>query len=200
MMMTVQELIDQLQEGIKDDLTKPDDMILMCSFDEDGEYYHTNNIDFDFTPDRGICEINVRPEPEFIWRCVPNVNYYLEIEAADEDEALMEFESLIGDYQSDLYSQLLDLGFMELGCNWNFAEQTSLGRGFLRPDDFDCYPCIDLSIDIKANTEEEALKKMGDLIKPFMDSFQKKLVDFDFQKIDYPVGFCTDSWKEGEEE
>lgn len=68
MMMTVQELIDQLQEGIKDDLTKPDDMILICSFDEVGEYYHTNNIDFDFTPDRGICEINVRPEPEFIWK------------------------------------------------------------------------------------------------------------------------------------
>ena len=63
-----QELIDQLQEGIKDDLTKPDDMILICSFDEVGEYYHTNNIDFDFTPDRGICEINVRPEPEFIWK------------------------------------------------------------------------------------------------------------------------------------
>ena len=129
--------------------------------------------------------------PEFIWRCVPNVNYYLEIEADDEDEALMKFESLIGDYQSDLYYQLFDLGFMELSCNWNFAEEY---EGF-----FCCYPCIDLSIDIKANTEEEALKKMGDLIKPFMDSFQKKLVDLDFKKTDYPVGFCTDSWKEGEE-
>ena len=63
-MMTVQELIDQLQEGIQDDLTKPNDMILICSFDEDGEYYHTNHIDFDFTPDRGICEINVFPEKE----------------------------------------------------------------------------------------------------------------------------------------
>ena len=31
MMMTVKELIDQLQEGIQDDLTKPDDMILICS-------------------------------------------------------------------------------------------------------------------------------------------------------------------------
>lgn len=191
MMMTVQELIDQLQEGIKDDLTKPDDMILICSFDEDGEYYHTNNIDFDFTPDRGICEINVRPEPEFIWRCVPNVNYYLEIEADDEDEALMKFESLIGDYQSDLYYQLFDLGFMELSCNWNFAEED---EGFFR-----CYPCMDLSIDIKADTEEEALKKMRDLIKPFMDSFRKRLIDLDFQKIDYPEGFCTDSWKEGED-
>ena len=59
-----------------------------------------------------------------------------------------------------------------------------------------CFPTLDVSIDVKAETEEKALEIMSDRIKDIREEFLEKLYKLGFLECGCDFDYSTDEWDE----
>ena len=57
-----------------------------------------------------------------------------------------------------------------------------------------CFPTLDVSIDVKAETEEKALEIMSDRIKDIREEFLEKLYKLGFLECGCDFDYSTDEW------
>ena len=63
-----------------------------------------------------------------------------------------------------------------------------------------CFPAIDFSLDIQADSEDEALAKMESLIEKAINNLNADLCDLGFvEGGGVCESFCTDEWTTGTE-
>ena len=63
-----------------------------------------------------------------------------------------------------------------------------------------CFPTLDVSIDVKAETEEKALEIMSDRIKDIREEFLEKLYKLGFLECGCDFDYSTDEWDESSRE